>query len=95
MTFLEILTVCVLFLAASLMFSLFKLYRFSIILLSLEDSIEECLDILDERYRLMSEVLEMPIFFDSVEVQREINDITVLIDSLVVLANKLTESTGT
>jgi hypothetical protein len=65
------------------------------ILLTLEDSIEECLDILDEKYRSMSEILEIPIFFDSVEVRKVVSDIKASRDSLIVVANKLTESTGT
>tara|TARA_A100001011_G_scaffold397957_1_gene500672 strand:- start:1135 stop:1446 length:312 start_codon:yes stop_codon:yes gene_type:complete len=94
MTFLEILTVCVLVLTIALSFSLYKLYKFSMIILNLEDSIESCLTILDERYDSMNEVLEIPIFFDSVEVRNVIEDIKVSRDSLVEVANKLTENTG-
>ena len=95
MTFVEILTICVILLVAVLLFTFYKLYKFSMILLTLEDSIEECLDILDEKYRSMSEILEIPIFFDSVEVRKVVSDIKASRDSLVVVANKLTESTGT
>ena len=95
MTFVEILTICVILLIAALLFTFYKLYKFSMILLTLEDSIEECLDILDEKYRSMSEILEIPIFFDSVEVRKVVSDIKASRDSLIVVANKLTESTGT
>ncbi len=94
MTLLEILTVCVVLLLVLLVLSLYKLFRFSMILISIEDSIEQCLDILDERHKSISEILEIPIFFDSVEVRNVINDISLSRDALVVVANKLTENTG-
>jgi len=95
MTLFEILTICVvLTLSVSLVYALYKLFRFSMILIKLEDTIEECLDILDERYKSMSEILEIPVFFDSTEVRRVVNDIRASRDSLVVVANKLTESYG-
>jgi len=86
MTFVEILTICVILLIAALLFTFYKLYKFSMILLTLEDSIEECLDILDEKYRSMSEILEIPIFFDSVEVRKVVSDIKASRDSLIVVA---------
>lgn len=95
MTIFEILTICVILtLSVSLSVALYKLFRFSMILIKLEDTIEECLDILDERYKSMSEILEIPVFFDSTEVRRVVNDIRASRDSLVVVANKLTESYG-
>lgn len=95
MTIFEILTICVILtLSVSLSVALYKLFRFSMILIKLEDTIEECLDVLDERYKSMSEILEIPVFFDSTEVRRVVNDIRASRDSLVVVANKLTESYG-
>jgi len=94
MGMIEILTFCVIILTVTLSFSLYKLFRFSMILINLENTIEECLDILDERFKSMSEILEIPVFFDSMEVRRVISDIRVSRESLVVVANKLTESYG-
>ena len=58
----EILIVCNVFLLLTLFFSLYKLFKFSMLLINLEDTLEECLDILDERYKSMSEILEIPVF---------------------------------
>ena len=44
-------------------------------------------------YKSMTEILEIPVFFDSVEVRRVINDITASRESLVIVANKLTKNT--
>ena len=55
----------------------------------MEDSIEECLDVLDERYLSMSKILEIPIFFDSVEVRQVVDDIRKSRHSLLKVANVL------
>tara|TARA_Y100001937_G_C6985676_1_gene269806 strand:- start:192 stop:524 length:333 start_codon:yes stop_codon:yes gene_type:complete len=94
MGLIEILTFCVVILSLSLIYTLYKLLRFSMILISLEDAIEECLDLFDERYKTVSEILEIPVFFDSTEVRRVVNEIRLSRDALAVVANKLTESYG-
>lgn len=59
----------------ALIFSLFYLFKFARIILNIEDGLEECLDTLDERYNSISKILEIPIFFDSLEVRKVIDDI--------------------
>ena len=93
MTIEYILIACVLLLLVLLAFVSYKLFKFSIIIIEFEDNIEECLDLLDKKYSSMSEVLEIPVFFDSIEVRKVINDINECRDSLVVVANKLTKNT--
>ena len=72
-----------------------KLYQFSIVLIDVEDAIEESLDILNEKYGKMNEVLEKPVFFDSVEVRQVIADIRECHRAILVIANKLTRKIGT
>ena len=45
------------------------------IILDIETAIEECLDLLDRKYKSMSEVVQKPVFFDSVEVRQVVSDI--------------------
>jgi hypothetical protein len=59
-----------------------------------EDAVNECVELLDARYRTMSEVLEMPVFFDSMEVRRVISDIRDCQNAVVVVANRLTNDIG-
>ena len=92
MTLVEILTICVLLLTTLLIITTYKLYQFSMVIIRTEDAIEECLDVLDERYGSIASILDIPVFFDSVEVRRVINDINVCRDSLVLVANKLTQN---
>jgi len=74
--------------------SVYYNFKHGIILLKVQDAIEESLDVLDEKYDSMTEILEMPIFFDSVEVRRVISDISDSRASILDIARKLTTSLG-
>ena len=74
----------VLFLSISLYFN----FKFGRIILKIQDAIEESLDVLDERYASMSKILEIPIFFDSLEVRQVISDIEKSRDSILYVANQ-------
>jgi hypothetical protein len=76
------------------LFLAIKLYQFSIIIFKIEESIEESLDVLDEKYKLMNEVLKKPIFFDSVEVRQVIENIRDCHSTILSIAQKLTEDMG-
>ena len=84
---------CLLFFLSALLG--LKLYQFSVIIVNIEDAIEESLDILDQKYNSMNEILQKPVFFDSVEVRQVIADIRDCHKSILVVANKLTENIGT
>lgn len=60
---------------ALLVVSLYFNFKFSTMLLRLEDALDECLDTIDEKYAKMTEILARPLFFDSPEVRRVVNDI--------------------
>jgi len=86
--------VTIVFLLLLLVLSLMKLYKFSIIILKIEESVEESLDLLDHHYGKMNEVLQKPIFFDSVEIRQVVNDIRQCHFAVLKIANKLTSDTG-
>lgn len=75
-------------LSALLAISIYYVIKFSLIILRIEDAIEESLDIIDERYRSISKILEIPLFFDSPQIRQVINDIKVTRDTLLFIANK-------
>ena len=77
-----------------LFFVTYKLYKFSIIILDLETTVEECLDILNAHYGKMNDVIKKPVFFDSVEVRQVINDIKSCHSAVLLVANKLTSDSG-
>lgn len=94
MNLFNILIVCVLVLSLLCLFLTYKLVKFSLLILEVEDAVNECVELLDARYRTMSEVLEMPVFFDSMEVRRVISDIRDCQNAVVVVANRLTNDIG-
>ncbi len=65
--------------------------KHGMLILNLIESIENSLDVLDERYHSISKVLEIPIFYDSPQVKQVIEDIKNCRDSLLVAANELVE----
>jgi len=73
-SFLIILSSCLFLLSCILVY---KLYQYSLIIINTETAIEECLDILNERYENVSAILEKEVFFDSVEVRAVINEIKI------------------
>jgi len=78
-----------LILSILLSFSVYFNVRHGVIILKMQDSIEESLDILDEKYQSISKVMEIPIFFDSREVRQVISDIENCRDSILYVANQL------
>jgi hypothetical protein len=90
MTNLYLILICILVLVSFFLF--YKLYKFSILIIEIEDTLEECLDELDERYKSVGRILEKEIFFDSIEVRQVIEDIRITHDLILSIANKLTKN---
>ena len=65
-------------------------YRFGKIILSVQDSLEQALDVIDERYSSISSICERPLFYDSREVREVLNDIKDTRDALHEVAYALT-----
>ena len=68
----------------------YYLYKFSMIIIKIEDDIEDSLDELDESFSKMNEILDKPIFFDSVEVRQCISEIEKTRNIIIKVANRLT-----
>ena len=85
---------CICFLLCLVAFLSYKLYKFSIIIIDIEDAIEASLDLLDQKYKSMNEILKKPVFFDSLEVRQVINDIRDCHGAILSIANKLTNDLG-
>jgi hypothetical protein len=64
-------------------------YKLGLIIIRTEDAIEECLDELDERYKVVSKILEKPIFFDSLEVRQTVQEIRLSQELILKVANKM------
>ena len=54
-----------------------------------EDSIAVSLDKLDERYQSISQILEIPLFYDSPQIRKVVSDIRDCRDSILEVANSI------
>jgi hypothetical protein len=72
--------------------SVWKNIKLGMVILRMEDAIEECLDVIDERYEKMTEILSRPLFFDSPEVRQVVDDIKGVRSSLHGVALSLTQN---
>ena len=59
----------------------------------MEDAIDDSLELLDQKYNNMYEILQKPIFFDSVEVRQVLSDIKDCHRAILIVANNLTKET--
>ena len=69
--------------------SLYYTFKFANIILRVEDAIEASLDSLDERYATLNEIIETPLFYNSPEVMKVLNELTATRDSVLLVANNL------
>ena len=90
LTNLEIILICtnsifLIFLAISIFFNV----KHGILIIKFTEAIENALDVLDERYDSISQVLEIPLFFDSPQIRAVVEDVRHCRDSLLESANIL------
>ena len=83
-----IITICVL--ALALCVSVYYNLRFGIMIIKIQDAIEESLDVIDERYASISQILEVPLYSDSHEIRKIHDDINATRDSMLYVANIMT-----
>tara|TARA_X000000950_G_C13634750_1_gene545047 strand:- start:203 stop:508 length:306 start_codon:yes stop_codon:yes gene_type:complete len=72
-----------------LVFSVYYNIKFGRSLIRMEDALEESLDILDERYKSVSEILKIDLFYDSPQVRQVVSDIQKCQDSILYVANEI------
>jgi len=82
----------IIFLVLLLVVILYFCIKFALIIIKMQDTIENSLDVIDEKYATISEILEIPVFFDSPEVKRVLAALKDVRDSLLYVANELTSN---
>ncbi len=68
------------------------LYRLGVLILKVQDTLEESLEVIDERVESVDKILEIPLFSDSPEIKRLQKDMTACRDSLLDIAYSLSSS---
>ncbi len=87
-----LLVTIILILMACVAVSVFYVLKFARIILSIEETLEVGLQELDASYNKMSDILEKPIFFDSIEVRQVVDEIVKARNLLLKMATALTGS---
>ena len=77
--------------ATLLAVSLYYNYKFGLIIIKMQDVIAVALDQLDERYRSISSILEIPLFYDSPQIRKVVDDIKFCRDSILQVANQIAD----
>ena len=72
-----------------LVMSMYYNYKFARTLIRMEDAVEKSLDELDQRYFDITQILEIPVFYDSPQIRQVIEDIRKSRDSILYVANQL------
>ena len=90
-TFITVICIIVI-LSCMLSVSMYFNIKHGILILRVQDTIEESLDILDTKYSEISSILEKPVFFDSYEVRQAVSDISSSRDAILSVARMLTET---
>lgn len=67
----------------------FYCIKFALIILRTKEAIEESLDLIDEKYQNINQILEIPIFYDSKEIKSVIRDLEDLKDNFLYIANQM------
>ena len=67
----------------------FYAIKFGLIIIKIQETIEDTLDILDNKYGKINEILQRPLFYDSFEVRQVLQDIRASHDAILIVSNKL------
>ncbi|MAH42753.1 hypothetical protein CL614_03445 [archaeon] len=70
--------------------AIFYAIKFALIIVRVQDEIEDAMDILDERYGKINEILQKPLFYDSFEVRQVLQEIRQSQDAILIIANRFT-----
>ena len=93
MTILEtILFVLIIAQAAAIAWLVNKLYGIGILVLTVQDVLEESLEIVDDRIESIDDILAIPLFSDSPEIKKLQNDMTSSRDAILEVAYALSSS---
>lgn len=84
------LTILCIILAIALGVAILFLYRIGVVVLNITEEIAECLDILDDSYRKIAEILKTPVMMDDPFVRGVVDEIKKSKNAILVVANKLT-----
>ena len=72
--------------------SLYYCFKFAMTILRVQEVIETSLDVLDEKHRSISEILNRPLFYDSPEVRAVLEDVRSTRQAIHAIAKSLVDN---
>jgi hypothetical protein len=63
--------------------------KFALIIINIQEEIEECINVIDEKYLKVTKILEIPLFLDSPEIKKLLVELNEVKMSILYIANKL------
>ena len=66
--------------------------KFALIIIRIQDSLEESIDVLDRNYEIINQICTRPLFYDSQEVRSVLDSIRQARDSMITVAKSLTDN---
>tara|TARA_B100000424_G_C22697570_1_gene380732 strand:- start:345 stop:641 length:297 start_codon:yes stop_codon:yes gene_type:complete len=82
-----IIKIALIILSIFLIISLYYNYKFALIIINTQDAIENSLDILDDRYNKIQNLINTPILYDSPQIKKLVLDMKDCRDSILEVAN--------
>jgi hypothetical protein len=67
----------------------FYAIKFALIIIKMQETVENALDTLDDKYGKINEILQKPLFYDSFEVRQVLQEIRGSHDAILIVANEL------
>lgn len=65
-------------------------YKIALIVLRVQDAVEESLDVLDKSYESITKILKIPLFYDSPEIKKTVENIRRSREAILYVAKQLT-----
>jgi len=65
------------------------MFKFGRILIKIEDNLETAVDRLDNSQQTITDILEIPVFYDSIEIKSVLNEIERSRDTIINVANNI------
>lgn len=75
-----------------LVLTIFYCIKFALIIIRVKDAVEDSFEKIDESYYKISEILQIPLFYDSKEVKKTLDEIKNVRDILLFIASQLSNS---
>ena len=75
-----------------LVLAIFYCIKFALIIIRVKDAVEDSFEKIDESYYKISEILQIPLFYDSKEVKKTLDEIKNVRDILLFIASQLSNS---